>query len=255
MPTLLDTQSITAHDLQSIFRYVQDQSPLDSHGTVACSFQGMGTRTRTTFIQAIQQLGLSYITLPTFLDTAESPRDLAGYLDVYYDLYVIRYGDHAKLADFAYHSQRPVINAMSAREHPCEAIADAYWFDTTIKPLKEARVVVWGPMTNVLRSWQNVATAAGADVRAIPNATALPNAVDLVITDGWPAQQSQTAPVGLELDHLLQMGNPVLLPTPPFTVGAELTFDPLTYPHFAGYSQKAALLDVQKAIIRWALES
>ena len=46
----------------------------------------------------------------------------------------------------------------------------------------------------------------------------------------------------------------VLLPTPPFTIGQELDFDPLTYANFAGYEQKLCLLEVQKAIIRYVIE-
>jgi ornithine carbamoyltransferase len=54
--------------------------------------------------------------------------------------------------------------------------------------------------------------------------------------------------------YLEQMGLPLLLPTPPFTIGQELDFDPLTYANFAGYEQKLCLLKVQKAIIRYVIE-
>ena len=50
------------------------------------------------------------------------------------------------------------------------------------------------------------------------------------------------------------MGLPLLLPTPPFTIGEELDFDPITYANFAGYDQKLYLLKVQKAIIRYVIE-
>jgi ornithine carbamoyltransferase len=43
------------------------------------------------------------------------------------------------------------------------------------------------------------------------------------------------------------------LPTPPFSIGRELSFDPLTYSGFAGYQQKELLLPVQIAIVRFAL--
>jgi len=254
MNDLLTTDSISLGDLESIFKQVGSRNTFDASRPVACSFQGAGIRTRTTFIQALIQLGLEYIDLPVFLDTTEEPRDLAGYLDAYYDLYIIRYNDHTRLTEFASHSQRPVINAMSSIEHPCEAIADAYWFNTTIRPLDGARIVLWGPTTNVLRSWRNVAAAAGADVVSITKAGTLPCSVDLVITDGWPELLANGSPLGLELGHLEEMGNPVLLPTPPFTVGKELLFDPAIYSKFSGYAQKTCLLDVQKAIIRCMLQ-
>jgi ornithine carbamoyltransferase len=254
MDSLIDTESLTRADLEEIWSLVSVDKPLDACGAVACSFQGSGTRTRTTFLQAVEQLGLQCIDLPPFLDTRERIQDLSGYLDPFYALYVIRHQDHEQLAAFAAASKRPVINAMSAQEHPCEAISDAYWFHTTVKPLEQARVVLWGEATNVLRSWRNVAEAAGAVVSLVDHERGpLPERVDLVVTDGWPRKDGEGGNVVLQRAHLDQMGSPLLLPTPPFTIGEELAFDPLTYPRFVGYEQKACLLHVQKAIIRHAI--
>ena len=185
-----------------------------------------------------------------FLDTKERSRDLAGYLDPFYSLYVIRYQDHDRMSGFADASQRPVINAMSSLEHPCEALSDAYWFHTTVKPLDQARIVLWGPTTNVLRSWANVARTCGANVKLVTKVSeALPQNVDLVVTDGWPHKHIDRN-LSLSEGYLEQMGLPLLLPTPPFTIGQELDFDPTTYANFAGYDQKLFLLKVQKAIIK-----
>jgi len=255
MVGLIETDSISRDVLQSIFSRVGEQDKTAFTGIIACSFQGTGTRTRTTFIKALQQLGFDYIDLPVFLETEERVRDLAGYLDAYYDLYIIRYSGHEKLKAFAGYSKKPVINAMSAFEHPCEAIADAYWFDSSVKKLESANIVLWGPMTNVLRSWKNVAEAGGARVSNVTDSSTLPGAVDLVVTDAWPPTAPEESRLGLEIAHLREMGNPVLLPTPPFTVGEEILFDPLRYDGFAGYSQKRYLLDVQKAIILWAVDN
>ncbi len=253
MPSLIDTKPVDAAALNSIFNHATNLERFELTGTVACSFQGMGTRTRSTFIKALTELNLDYISLPEFLDTNENPRDLAGYLDQYYDLYVIRYNDHSKLHAFAQHSQKPVINAMSDLEHPCEALADAYWFHTTVKPLGSSKVVLWGPMTNVLRSWHNVASTMESLVYHITSISELPSEVDLVVTDGWPADSKENERIGLTLQHLKDIGRPVLLPTPPFTVGKELLIDPVEYDNFSGYDQKSYLLNVQKGIISWAL--
>ena len=253
MEGLVTTHTLSREDLESIFRCVVVRTRLCGSMKVACSFQGTGTRTRTTFMQALSQLGLSHVDLPVFLDTSENLRDLAGYLDVYYDLYVIRYRDHERLSEFNSYSKRPVINAMSCLEHPCEAIADAYWFQTKVKGLKGATVVLWGPLTNVLRSWRNVATAAGAEAHVVLDPAVLPPQVDLVVTDGFPEPNADAPLTGLSLAHLEKMGTPMLLPTPPFTVGRELLFDPLEYARFSGYAQKRYLLDVQKAIIFWIM--
>ena len=254
MKALIDTQSLTAETIERIWCLVSAVGGLAGYRPVAFSFQGSGTRTRTTFLQALDHLGLRPVELPAFLETKERAQDLAGYLDPFYSLYIIRYRDHSRMEDFSMFSRRPVINAMSSLEHPCEALSDAYWFHTTVKPLEQARIVLWGPVTNVLRSWANVARLCGADVKLLEKGPEeLPASVDLVVTDGWPRNHTGKE-TSLTEDHLEQMGLPVLLPTPPFTIGEELAFDPTTYTNFAGYDQKSYLLKVQKAIIRYTME-
>jgi len=254
MKKLIDTRSITVETIERIWSLVPAAGTLADVGSVAFSFQGSGTRTRTTFIQAISDLGLRSIELPLFLDTKERARDLAGYLDPFYALYIVRYHDHDRMKAFANASQRPVINAMSSLEHPCEALSDAYWFHTTVKPLDRARIVIWGPATNVLRSWANVAREGGASVTLVEKVSGpLPQNIDLVVMDGWPHDYADRSS-SLTKGHLEKMGLPLLLPTPPFTIGEELDFDPTTYANFAGYDQKLYLLKVQKAIIRYVLD-
>ena len=76
-----------------------------------------------------------------------------------------------------------------------------------------------------------------------------PAAADIVITDSWPSGIED--PSGsLTEQHLARMGHPRLLPTPPFSIGRELSFDPLAYAGFVGYQQKELLLPVQTAIVR-----
>lgn len=254
MRNLIDTRSLKPDAIERIWRLVPAVDTPADVGPVAFSLQGSGTRTRTTFLQALSDLGLRSIELPMFLDTKERAQDLAGYLDPFYALYIVRYHDHDRMKAFADASRRPVINAMSSLEHPCEALSDAYWFHTTAKPLDRATIVLWGPATNVLRSWANVAGACGATVTLVEKASeALPEKIDLVVTDGWPQDHRDQCPRLTEA-HLAQMGRPLLLPTPPFTIGEELDFDPTTYANFAGYDQKFYLLKVQKAIIRYVIE-
>lgn len=271
---LIQLTDLQPGDIRRIWSLVNDAQAPAPGGTVAWSFEGNGIRTRTTFIEAFRQLGLAFTELPHLLKTGERPEDLAGYLDPFYALYVVRESDHPRLSAFAAASRRPVINAMSAQGHPCEVLTDAYYVDTQVKPLQDARVCLWGPSTNVFRSWHELAQVLGFELvqvchrrfhEALPHVTfvepsALPGDVDVVITDSWPASaeadaatQSDLAP--LTEEHLAAMGSPALLPTPPFTLGRELAVDPMGYPGFVGYAQKELLLPVQKAIVRWVLAS
>jgi len=68
MNNLIDTQSLESETIEQIRRLVSAVSTPDNVGHIALSFQGSGTRTRTTFVQALSHLGLKYIELPIFLD-------------------------------------------------------------------------------------------------------------------------------------------------------------------------------------------
>jgi ornithine carbamoyltransferase len=261
---LLNLSDLNASDIQAIWSMADgdDRQPAMAGTTVAWSFEGNGIRTRSTFIQAFRELGLPCTELPNLLKTGERVQDLAGYLDPLFGLYVIRDSDHDRLTAFAAASERPVVNAMSGRGHPCEVLTDAYFIDRSVKPLRNATVCLWGPTTNVLRSWHELASVLGVQViqvcderhheagQPVAFTTNAPAHADVVITDAWPHGMDGT-PNGLTAEHLRAMGSPVLLPTPPFTIGGEVLLDPCTYAGFAGYGQKRLLLPVQKAILRF----
>ena len=235
--------------------------PLD--GKVAWSFEGNGIRTRTAFIQAFRDLGLSFTELPNLLKTNERMCDLAGYLDEFYTMYVVRESNHEKLAEFASATPRPVINAMSGKAHPCEVLADAYYIESKLKPLNAAKVGLWGPPTNVLRSWYELAKVLKFEIlhfcaaewhrpseyvtfRQAPDVM-----VDILVTDGWPKDFADSS-WSLTTEDLSRLGNPKLLPTPPFSIGKEVSFDPCSYDGFLGYQQKCTLLPIHRAILAFA---
>ncbi len=208
---------------------------------------------------------MQFTELPNLLKTPERVVDLAGYLDPFFDLYVIRDTDHERLEAFANASSRPVINAMSASGHPCEVLTDAFYLDRKFTNLKDAHICLWGPTTNVFRSWHDIATALGFKITQVcderfheqhPSVeflSSVPSHADVVITDSWPGGVDHSA-LALSSHHLSLMGNPVLLPTPPFTIGREILIDPVSYHGFVGYEQKQLLLPVHKAILRYATE-
>lgn len=258
---LVSISDLSAHDVQAIWS-LSERADLTLKGTVGWSFEGNGIRTRTTFIQAFRELGLQFTELPNLLKTGERVEDLAGYLDPFYDLFVIRESDHEALTAFARASKRPVINAMTSAGHPCEVLADACSIQRSVRDLRNACICLWGPTTNVLRSWHELAAVIGFRIvqvcdeafhlpgAAVEFTTTPPSQVDAVITDSWPG--SATGPMlPLTIEALARMGSPPLLPTPPFSIGKELLFDPRDYAGFAGYGQKKLLVSVQKAILHY----
>jgi ornithine carbamoyltransferase len=257
---LLRLSDLRSDDVRTIWRLAAGP-PGKMEGTVAWSFEGNGIRTRTTFVQAFRDLGLAFTELPNLLKTNERACDLAGYLDPFYAMYVVRENNHARLAEFAAATRRPVVNAMSGQGHPCEVLSDAYYIETRVLGLAQARVCLFGPPTNVLRSWHELAGVLGFSIVHVCDARfherhanvvftdSQPEQADIVVTDGWPSG-TEDAARSLTVEDLARMGSPKLLPTPPFSIGRELAFDPLTYAGFVGYAQKELLVPVQRAILR-----
>ncbi|MFM2484286.1 ornithine carbamoyltransferase [Celerinatantimonas yamalensis] len=264
MLNLLDIDDFDAEDILQIWKNVTDSSPTSFEGHIAWSFEGNGIRTRTTFIQAFQKLGAQYIELPNFLKTDESVQDLAGYMDEFYSMYVIRHANHQRLTAFAAETTRPVINAMSSDAHPCEVLTDAYYLLSKFGSLSGVRILLWGPVTNIFKSWHSLSSVLGLNMthfcpseyhqktKNVMYTEQLTENYDVVVSDAWPVGFFDTK-YSLSENKLRDMGYPILLPTPPVTVGRELQQSLSDTTNFVGYQSKALLLPVQTAIIAYLL--
>jgi ornithine carbamoyltransferase len=260
---LIRIKDLSASDIRSIWRLASEPSA-PFNGNAAWSFEGNGIRTRTSFIQAFRELKLSFVELPNLLKTNERAVDLAGYLDPFYDIYVVRDSNHERLSEFANASRRPVVNAMTSLGHPCEVLSDAYSIEKTIGPLSSVKVTLWGPTTNVFKSWHELAGVLGFELVHLCDAQfhetlahvrfseSIDDSTDVLITDAWP-KGFENPRWSLSSKHLDAMDQPKLLPTPPFSMGREIALDPLLYKGFMGYEQKLDLLTVQKAILSYLM--
>lgn len=95
--------------------------------TVALIFNKPSTRTRVSFETAISSLGADSIFLNANdlqLGRGETIEDTGKVLSRYVDALVIRTHDHAELETLAAVSSIPIINALSNKYHPCQALAD-----------------------------------------------------------------------------------------------------------------------------------
>ena len=77
----LKIQDFSREQIKSVFNRVNSHGIVEQKLPIACSFEGKGVRTKTSFYQAIHCIGLEYIELPVLLDTDERLQDVAGYLD------------------------------------------------------------------------------------------------------------------------------------------------------------------------------
>jgi ornithine carbamoyltransferase len=105
----------------------EGQRPLAGR-TVGIYFRKSSTRTRTSFTVGAMKLGAQVITYgPNDLQivTGETVPDTAEVLANYLDALVIRTNDTMEeMLQFASQDRMAVINAMSANEHPTQALAD-----------------------------------------------------------------------------------------------------------------------------------
>ena len=115
------------------------KEPLFPGATLGLYFAKHSTRTRVSFTVAMTHLGGSAVALTPDelqLSRGESLPDTARALSRYLDAIAVRTHEHAELEAWAEWATIPVINALTAEEHPCQALADAL---TIRDPVRVAR--------------------------------------------------------------------------------------------------------------------
>ena len=135
--------------------------------SVALIFQKPSTRTRVSFEVDIAELGGGSVVLRADemqLSRGEALRDTALVLARHVAAVGVRTGPDALLEELAAHSGVPVINMLSARHHPCQALADLLTLREACGELEGLRVAYVGDGNNVARSLALLGTIAGLHV-------------------------------------------------------------------------------------------
>src|SRR3954447_2701439 len=95
------------------------------------------------------------------LSRGESLPDTARALSRYIDVLAVRTHAHAELEAWAEWSSIPVLNALTADEHPCQALADALTIRHRLGSLAGVRVAWVGDGSNVLVSLASLGALLG----------------------------------------------------------------------------------------------
>jgi ornithine carbamoyltransferase len=258
--------------------------------TVAMLFQRPSLRTRVTFEAGMNQLGGQAIYLPedAVMGARESVRDVARNLDRFVDAIVARTGPHAVVVELAAQATIPVINALTLREHPCQALADVFTIRERFGPLQGRTAAFVGDGNNVFHSLALVGAALGMEVRLAhppgyaPNEAIVARAreladasggrlvfgrepaeivsgADVVYTDAWTsmgqeaeAEERRDAFARYRVDDaLLDAAGPdaVAMHCLPAHRGEEITSEVMDGPRNIIWEQSENRLHVQKALL------
>jgi ornithine carbamoyltransferase len=258
--------------------------------TLAMLFQKPSLRTRVTFEAGMNQLGghAIYLTEDVVMGARESVRDVARNLERFVDAIVARTGPHEVVEALAGQASIPVINGLTLREHPCQALADVFTIHERFGDVRGRVLAFVGDGNNVYHSLALLGSMLGMEVRlAHPaeygpsprvveqaetlagttggrlvfgrNPAQIVRGADVVYTDAWTSmgQEAETearrdAFADYQLDEaLLETAGPeaVAMHCLPAHRGEEITSAVMDGPRSIIWDQSENRLHVQKALL------
>ncbi len=131
-------------------------------------FDKSSTRTRVSFQVAMSRLGGTTVDLnPTTsqIGRGEPIRDTARVLSRYCDVLAIRTFKQTDLEEYAKWSSKPVINALTDLEHPCQALADFMTIKEEFLDFSDVVLTFIGDGNNVANSLILCGALLGVEVR------------------------------------------------------------------------------------------
>ena len=154
---------------------------------VALLFEQPSTRTRTSFEAGVAELGGHPMVLRAGelqLGRGESVGDTARVFSRHVAAIGLRTGDEEMLAELAEHASVPVVNMLSPRHHPCQALADLLTLQEAWGELRGGVLAYVGDGNNVARSLALLGGMAGLEVRvAAPPGLQLEDGLGAVLTE------------------------------------------------------------------------
>ncbi|MHB8177666.1 MAG: ornithine carbamoyltransferase [Vulcanimicrobiaceae bacterium] len=245
--------------------------------TLALLFEKPSLRTRVSFEVAITTLGgeaLFATGNEMLVGTRESPEDAARVLSRYVDAIVVRTHAHEPLERFARAASIPVINGLSARAHPCQALADILTIEERFGSVAGLRVVYLGdgrnnvahslaqavvmlggsmrfatplshrPSQAMLAHLAKLGAGRGGEARAFTDPIRALRGADVVYTDVWTSMGDE---------HLHERNNAMLLPyavtQASFTYAASHAIFMHCLPAHRGQEVAAGVIDGTRSLV------
>lgn len=289
--TLLDLSGAEIVSLLNLAERLRQDFKSDSLPTaldgksVALIWDAGGFRNQVAFELGIAALGGRSVQVPGRLDERESIEDVVGYLDNWFDAIIARTATHAHMLRLAGASKKPVINARTPYNHPCEILGDLAFVQAWRRSIEGLNVVFVGEGTNLCHSWFEA--AAQLPIRVVQvcpqgyevnegflakirskacGETEVTNdledalrGADVVYTDCWPKSSAAEERAEIENEFapyritasVLESAPPdaLFLPCPPVHRGEEVSDDAVSSPQCSVYEAKDYLLHAQNALL------
>ena len=167
---VLDIEDLSVDELSAVLDLSEQTTwprPLVGKG-VALVFEKPSARTRNATEMAVAQLGGYPLTMrgdEVGFDVRESVEDIGRTLSCYHSAIAARVFRHEVVQRLAYASSVPVINLLSDRSHPMQALADLLTMRQELGPLEGRTLAYVGDANNVCRSLLLGATMLGMKTR------------------------------------------------------------------------------------------
>jgi ornithine carbamoyltransferase len=280
----------TAAQLKNAWRRGKGK-PLLQGKTLGMIFQKPSLRTRVSFDMAMLQLGGHALYLSpqeVGLGQRESVGDVARVLSRYVDAIMARVFAHAHAQELARNSRVPVINGLSDREHPCQALADLFTVYEKRGKLNGLKLAYVGDGNNVARSLMlgcalsgmnftiaappgyqlnddSIARASvlaeqtGGKISLVEDPIAAVQGADVIYTDVWASMgQEEEAALRARIFPPYQVNAALVARASPDVMvmhclpahrGQEITDEVIDGPHSVVFPQAENRMHAQKAIL------
>ena len=276
MRHLLSIRHLSAADLNWILAASEQPHPRPLEGKgVALYFEKPSARTRNSMEMATAQLGGH----PVYIQKdelgvghRESVADVTRTLASYHSIIAARVFDHGLLEQMAAINAAPVLNMLSATDHPLQALADLLTIKQLLGRLEGVRVAFIGEGNNVSRSLAEACALVGAEfVIASPPGHGLEGSVtdpheavegaDIVYSDVWvsmgdeDSDERRTAFESYQVDEALmaRSRNAWFLHCLPARRGEEVSAHVIDGPRSAVWRQAENRMHTARGAILWLL--
>ena len=277
----LEVDDLAPGELEAVLDLAEASDPpavLARRG-VALLFEKPSNRTRASMEMAVVQLGghpMSFRADELGIDTREPAEDVARVLSGYCALIGARVYDHAVLERLALAASVPVVNLLSDRSHPCQALADLLTLRQRFGSLAGRVLAYVGDGNNVCHSLIAAARLCGLKLRVATPPGYEPQAegaevthdpaeavagADAVYTDVWASmgQEADAARrradfAGFTVDDALMAGaapDAVFLHCLPAHRGEEVSASVVDGPRSVVWQQAANRLHAQRGLLLW----